>query len=151
MIVSLFFFTLCDTFSIWKGKEEQEHPLLVYAFGINERYFHLLKVFAILVFFQVPPCNAYTHIVHKENRGMLQLCLILIILLCFFVLSKIFSWEMKLFLLLLNALQLSTFYVNSSHMNSHKMENRNKKCQRTESQKRCNLENYVHVWVCLLT
>ena len=116
-----------------------------YAFGINKQFIHLLKLFAILVFFQVPTFIAYIHIVHKENRGMLQLCRFLLFYSVSLFCLKIFSWEMKFFLLLLNALQLSTFYVNSSHMNSHKMENGNKKCQRTESQKRCNLENYVHV------
>ena len=105
-LVPYFFFTLCDTFFKWKGIEEQEHHLLVYAFGINKRYFHLLKVFAILVFFQIPPCIAYIHIVHKENRGMLNVCLPLIILLCFFVMPKNIFMGNEFFLLLVNASKL---------------------------------------------
>ena len=118
-----------------------------YAFGINKQYIHLLKLFAILVFFKYQH-SLHIYILYTKKIGgcssfadSYYLLFFSVSLFC----QKIFSWEMKFFLLLLNALQLSTFYVNSSHMNSHKMENGNKKCQRTESQKRCNLENYVHV------
>ena len=83
MIASLFFF-----YSLFTGKKQHENHLFVYAFGINKKHFHLLKIFAILVFFQVPPVIAYIHIAHKENRGMLHICLALIILLCFFVMPK---------------------------------------------------------------
>ena len=98
-----------------------------YAFGINKQFIHLLKLFAILVFFQVPTFIEYIHIVHKENRGMLQLCLILIIFLCFFVLPKnifmgneIFSATFEFFAI---ADEMSTFYVHNSHMSPDNKKN----------------------------
>ena len=132
-------------------RNKQKHHLFCLRVWNQQTAYSLVETICNFGIFQVPTFIAYIHIVHKENRGMLQLCRFLLFFSVSLFCQKIFSWEMKFFLLLLNALQLSTFYVNSSHMNSHKMENGNKKCQRTESQKRCNLENYVHVWVCLLT
>ena len=93
-------------YSLFTGKKQHEHHLFVYAFGINKKHFHLLKIFAILVFFQVPPVIAYIHIAHKENRGMLHVCLALIILLCFFVMPKNIFMGNEFFLLLLNAPKL---------------------------------------------
>ena len=67
----------------------------------QKEHFHLLKVFAILVF---SSSMVYIHIAHKENREIICACLTLIILLCFFVPSRKYFqgiWEMKISLLLL--------------------------------------------------
>lgn len=106
MIVSLFFFALWDKSFKWKGKEEQEHHLLVYAFGFNKRYFHLLKVFAILVFFK------YHHAMHiyilytKKIGGCSTFACLLLFCSVSLLWPKIFSWEMNFFLLLVNASKL---------------------------------------------
>ena len=106
-------------------------------------------------YFQVPPYIAYIHIVHKENRGCS--CWAWILLFCSVSLfcPYIFSWEMKFFLLLLNSLQLPRscplfMYTTRIWVLTIRRIEKKNFCFWTEQQKRCNLEDDVHVWFCLL-